>query len=877
MADPAIQAMLTVWNKPDAVGMACVHCHGSPNAAEFALVGISEADIVRRGLPHHDAEQIRKIVAGVEKLKQTYRIGQRNRDAVFLMQPGPRDPSSGTGTPLPGRHYWERDASFMLEELPRITPTLARRIDTLEQARQAIAELVATEDTTRFRVPFVSPFYSGDPARELDRGDSTASLNKWISIFPIQPRSPQWDAEITARRTAYMQHPSNHNFYLWLKAEEEGAGAFGTNMIFDGRSAPPATIDLRGFGVGGSEGGSSTFQLDYWTAEFEKRKRTASMVAFHQMLQESLGVQENLLAKGHYAFEDIGKAFGHTGFTTFNPFHGLGDDSGRPSAVRTDRLIYPSGLLERLGPGFRNHVVKSGQRGLDAVATDNAKLDAANWWLMSLTYDGGRRAPTMDIGYWALAMQNDYGLGSPSGAPREATRPGYAGFSAWAFLRGEFLDYAKYERYGGDAFRFPTNIIEAIDGINNAYGHASEEHRHAVVRLALNSVKLRLAQAELARQRALAEGRVLRRTNGSRAQFHVAVARRLAQSLPAAEVPAELAALDRFYGIWIDATRMIHAGRSSLPALARGTGDGLTATYFDDPAYSRPLLSEVVPRVWYSHQFVNGQSMPRHGAVFTGRAGAMDNVKGFNGTNHTTAGHPIPDGEVQGFSVQWSGYLEVPVAGNYDVYLHVQDGIKGEVRVEDTVTFKLDSTEYRAAGLNGHAAEMEASGRNSPLPVYGSRIWMEPGRRYKLEARAFNPNANNFHAHLVWEAPGAQFAQIIPAEYLYTSATSHRGSTAPGVAELDLPYQTLPEAIQGVPYSVRIASTGGSGPIRMRMGQGKLPPGLSFDNGLITGVPTQVYRLNNTGSSNLHSFSVIAFDASGRMSARRFDLNIGAP
>lgn len=56
--DLVIQQMLSTWNTPDHHGMSYVECHGSPNAAEFFLVGIDQGDVVRRGLPHHPQDKV---------------------------------------------------------------------------------------------------------------------------------------------------------------------------------------------------------------------------------------------------------------------------------------------------------------------------------------------------------------------------------------------------------------------------------------------------------------------------------------------------------------------------------------------------------------------------------------------------------------------------------------------------------------------------------------------------------------------------------------------------------------------------------------------------------------------------------------------------
>ena len=118
----------------------------------------------------------------------------------------------------------------------------------------------------------------------------------------------------------YLQKPSNINFYNWYRAEELGAAAF---------AAPAANF------------GEEFDDIPAETKGFELRKRFAGMITFHQMLQEAMGIEHTLLGKGLFALERLGQEPTFGQWKTANPFHGLGDDTGRPSAVRSDRLSYP--------------------------------------------------------------------------------------------------------------------------------------------------------------------------------------------------------------------------------------------------------------------------------------------------------------------------------------------------------------------------------------------------------------------------------------------------------------------------------------------------------------------------------------------------------
>jgi hypothetical protein len=858
--DPVVQKMLTTWNTRDRFGMACTECHGSPNAFEFALVGIDPADINRRGVFHHSQEMVDDLKNGVQRLREVYGIvTARNRHKVFLLQPGPIDAESGTGQPLEGTHYWDRDARFVREEMLRVTPTMAVNIDSLDDVKRVMDEFLATEDRRSFRAPFRSSMYSGDRFHPSERGEKTGTLNKWISLFPIQPRSAAWAAEIAARRAAYLDKPSNINFYNWYRAEDLGAGAFGSYTTDEGQYyiAPD----------------DATFKVDHWTMGFEKRKRQAAMIAFHQMLQEALGMDNTLLDKGHYALEIPGQQphFSHL-WATFNPFHGLGDDTGRPSAVRSVRLSYPASLSKRLVDGFLDFQSKDGEQGVDAFITRQAAIEANNWWLLSLSYDGARRAPTMGIGYWALHMQTEYGLTEQTQrekTPREQTVAGYPGFSAWAFLRGQILDLFHTERYGTSTTGYFSYGMDTIDGLLNPYGWADEAHRQALITLALNTTKIRMASLPLALERAATQGRTLKQSNFTvRMQNHIVFARELARQH--ANPAQQLASLNHFYDLWCVAADKLYAGTTTPPARVAGTGDGLVATYFDKPDFTLPLRTEIVRSLWYSSQAVQGQASTRTGTVFTTNT-AGDHVKGFTGTDGHTNASPIPAGAHPGYSVQWTGYIQAPTTGDYAIVLWNKQG-------RDMTSAIIVNGERLAEGQisdGRHCGELDAGGLNAYMGVLDvKRIRLEAGKRYPLTIHLTNPVSNAFWAHLVWQAPEVRWAQIVPEQYLYTSATSTATPVTGSDQQPYIGYSTLPDAYQGVPYAATITCFPGNAPVRLQKTSGTLPPGLLCTDGLLSGTPTQAHSPGNS-SLNTFTFGLTATDADGDVHSRAFTIRIG--
>jgi putative Ig domain-containing protein len=91
----------------------------------------------------------------------------------------------------------------------------------------------------------------------------------------------------------------------------------------------------------------------------------------------------------------------------------------------------------------------------------------------------------------------------------------------------------------------------------------------------------------------------------------------------------------------------------------------------------------------------------------------------------------------------------------------------------------------------------------------------------------------------------------------------------PQPSALTITSALLPNAIEGVPYSVGLRAAGGTAPYRWNIEAGSLPSGVGFDTaqGVINGVATQ---------NGPFPVTVLATDSAGQSVARQFSLNVAA-
>ena len=155
--------------------------------------------------------------------------------------------------------------------------------------------------------------------------------------------------------------------------------------------------------------------------------------------------------------------------------------------------------------------------------------------------------------------------------------------------------------------RVRNEYLDNLDGLNDEYGIANEEHHAALINFGLNAAKIRMASAvwrlQELREEAIKE---LLIQFGVRIQNQIIFARQLAQQHPDSE--AQLAAINHFYDMWVEAIYAIYDYPRTPAERVIGQGNGLTATYLHCADFTAPLATEIVPFVQYSSDSMLGQS-----------------------------------------------------------------------------------------------------------------------------------------------------------------------------------------------------------------------------------------------------------------------------
>ncbi len=205
--EDAIRSGLEAWRRPDASGAACANCHG-PDGIELARFQFSDADFVRRDLPHVSTEDSVKIIRMIKALRAKYSFNGKLLDPLRdrPLQPG--------GQPIAGVTPAERDwNTTLLTFQPKLPTLFVPRLGTLNEALRARDELLAF-DTRRERVGIVFPRLSEDIAR----GSQHGSLNDWIPEIPHRPKDAAAAQQFYALQDAYLANPSEENFWRMYHA-----------------------------------------------------------------------------------------------------------------------------------------------------------------------------------------------------------------------------------------------------------------------------------------------------------------------------------------------------------------------------------------------------------------------------------------------------------------------------------------------------------------------------------------------------------------------------------------------------------------------------------------------------------------------------------
>jgi hypothetical protein len=203
----------------------CAGCHGA-DFFDLARIGSSDADLARRAqIDGATSEQAQALVQAVRAMRAEFQLPVTNARQFRPFQPGGSQllPDLTDSEQIANI---KRDIAFA-KQLESLLPTLfGERITTLAQAKQAEKELLdlATgtnaggANTQRLNLRSLPtgvqyPLWSAD----LHHGAKEGTFNDWIADIAHDPK-PEHKTEWLALQDAYLQNPSNDNFWRMYNA-----------------------------------------------------------------------------------------------------------------------------------------------------------------------------------------------------------------------------------------------------------------------------------------------------------------------------------------------------------------------------------------------------------------------------------------------------------------------------------------------------------------------------------------------------------------------------------------------------------------------------------------------------------------------------------
>jgi len=186
----------------------CASCH-SPDGFDLALIGYSNADIIRRAVDHVTNAEAQQIVTWIKALRQIHQIERPLHPLTFRpLQPGMEV--------LPGNNHSDRDLAFGNYLKNDIALIWAKdRIESRTQALAAQAQLRAL-DLRKLRIGIPFDLWSEDHAR----GTSHQSASEWLPMMGLQPKAGK-TAAWHALHDAYLADPSDANFWAYYDKVDE--------------------------------------------------------------------------------------------------------------------------------------------------------------------------------------------------------------------------------------------------------------------------------------------------------------------------------------------------------------------------------------------------------------------------------------------------------------------------------------------------------------------------------------------------------------------------------------------------------------------------------------------------------------------------------
>lgn len=192
---------LVAWRKPGAINhqASCSSCHG-PDGFELAMYDFDDATIRRRAKPHLSGTDIDDVVMLIHGVREKYGLTR-------LLDPMVDRPFQPGGAVLEGKTPEERDTAFGEEIAVRLPSLATGRIESLEAAKKAAAEVMAVNPwTLKVGIPF------NRISEDSFHGTDHASIASWIADEPRNPNEESKQAWF-ALQDEYLANPSDENFW----------------------------------------------------------------------------------------------------------------------------------------------------------------------------------------------------------------------------------------------------------------------------------------------------------------------------------------------------------------------------------------------------------------------------------------------------------------------------------------------------------------------------------------------------------------------------------------------------------------------------------------------------------------------------------------
>ena len=195
-------------------GAACATCH-SPDGIEIAAYNFDDPDIIRRAQPHVGSADAGLLVQYFHALRDKFGL-------YPLRDPLQDRPLQPGGSILAGNTPSERDLAFGLELKEKLPRLFGRRIETIDEAKAAEAELLRLPVTNlRVGIPF------NRLSEDVAHGNEHSTIAQWLP--EVAPLIPENDLKSWyAAEDQYLASPSETQLHVLLEKHRQ---LLNTNLM----------------------------------------------------------------------------------------------------------------------------------------------------------------------------------------------------------------------------------------------------------------------------------------------------------------------------------------------------------------------------------------------------------------------------------------------------------------------------------------------------------------------------------------------------------------------------------------------------------------------------------------------------------------------